>query len=52
MKLTPVGQPVMLVYSFHTKELVEWVLGSVAMQITTTNHTPTLINTMIGESAG
>ena len=23
MKLTPVGQPVMLVYSFHTKELVE-----------------------------
>jgi len=47
MKLTPVGQLVMLVYSLHTKALVEWVLGRVAMHMTMTNHMPTLTNTRI-----
>lgn len=46
MKLTPVGQPVMLLYSLHTNALVEWVLGSAEMHITTTNHIPTLTNTI------
>jgi hypothetical protein len=46
MKLTPVGQPVKLVYSFQTNELVECVFGRAAMQITTTNHTPKLTNTI------
>lgn len=47
MKLIPVGQPVELVYSVHTNELVEWDLGRVTKQTMRVNQAPTLTNTSI-----